>query len=195
MDDGTCNYIADTSEETGLSEDLRGYVTKTLSNVWSHNFKGDDTEPKDWGSTGYSYRGQRVSQRDIMRLVSHSALMTHLVFLRMLCSKTSILLYREIPELHRGINVQTQFSCIIPSAVSDEEQLAGLISNSATGFTPESFFENWAPCSLSMRRWSKEPWMKLRRQSRRSKFGSVDNISSDNSSYSIDSWLVASTAQ
>ena len=69
VDDGTCNYIADTNEETGLSEDLRGYVTKTLSNVWSHNFKGDDTEPKDWGSTGYSYRGQRVSQRDIMRLV------------------------------------------------------------------------------------------------------------------------------
>ena len=69
VDDGTCNYIADTNEETGMSEDLRGYVTKTLSNVWSHNFKGSDTEPKDWGSTGYSYRGQKVSQRDIMRLV------------------------------------------------------------------------------------------------------------------------------
>ncbi len=73
VDDGTCNYIADTSEETGLSEDLRGYMTKTLANVWSHNFKGDDTEPKDWGSTGYSYRGQKVSQRDIMRLVRDSS--------------------------------------------------------------------------------------------------------------------------
>ena len=37
--------------------------------------------------------------------------------------------------------------------------------------------------------------MKLRRQSRRSKFESVDNLPSENSSYSIDSWLVASTAQ
>lgn len=69
VDDGTCNYIADTPEETGLSEDLRGYMTNTLSRIWGHNFKGDETEPKDWASTGYSYRGQRVSQRDIMRLV------------------------------------------------------------------------------------------------------------------------------
>ena len=52
-----------------MTEDLRTYVTGTLARVWGNNFKGDDTEPKDWGNLGYSYRGQRVSQRDISRLV------------------------------------------------------------------------------------------------------------------------------
>ena len=134
VDDGTCNYIANTNEETGLSEDLRGYVTKTLSNVWSHNFKGDDTEPKDWGSTGYSYRGQRVSQRDIMRLVSYSALMTHPISQGMLCSKTSILLYRKSAEIHGGINFRHNLLAFTSSAVNDEEKLTGLISRSANGF-------------------------------------------------------------
>ena len=68
VDDGTCNYIAESSEETGLTEDLKSYVTKTVSRVWNNNFKGDSTEPSDYKSTGYSYSG-RVSQRDISRLV------------------------------------------------------------------------------------------------------------------------------
>ena len=74
IDDGTCNYVAETTEETGLTEDLQGYVGNMLSRVWGHNFKGDETEPKDWASTGYSYSGQRVSKRDISRLVRHSLL-------------------------------------------------------------------------------------------------------------------------
>ena len=69
VDDGTCNYIAESSEETGLTEDLKSYVTNTVSRVWNNNFKGDTTEPADYKSTGYSYSG-RVSQRDITRLVS-----------------------------------------------------------------------------------------------------------------------------
>lgn len=69
VDDGTCNYIADSTEETGMTEDLRSYMSNTVGRVFSSNFKGDSTEPKNWGSVGYSYRGQRVSQRDIMRLV------------------------------------------------------------------------------------------------------------------------------
>lgn len=73
VDDGTCNYIADTTEETGVTEDLRGYMTNTLAKIWSGNFKGDENEPKDWASTGYSYRGQKVSQRDISRLVGLSS--------------------------------------------------------------------------------------------------------------------------
>ena len=71
IDDGTCNYVSESTEETGLTEDLQGYVGNMLSRVWGHNFKGDETEPKDWASTGYSYSGQRVSKRDISRLVSH----------------------------------------------------------------------------------------------------------------------------
>ena len=69
VDDGTCNYIAE-AVETGLTDDLRGYISDTLARVCSNNFKGDDTEPKDWASMGYSYRGERVSQLDIMRLVT-----------------------------------------------------------------------------------------------------------------------------
>lgn len=70
VDSGLCNYIADEPQETGMSENLGGYMAQTVSRVFSNNFKGDATEP-DWGgNTGYSYRGQRVSQRDITRLVS-----------------------------------------------------------------------------------------------------------------------------
>lgn len=53
-----------------MTEDLRSYITGTLGSVFSNNFKGNSTEPKDWASMGYSYRGEPVSQRDIMRLVS-----------------------------------------------------------------------------------------------------------------------------
>lgn len=80
VDDGTCNYIAESSEETGLTEDLKSYVTNTVSRVWNNNFKGDTTEPADYKSTGYSYSG-RVSQRDITRLVSHTPFVKTFSFL------------------------------------------------------------------------------------------------------------------
>jgi hypothetical protein len=72
VDSGTCNYIPDDTQETGMSETLGSYMSQTISRAFSNNFKGDETEPKDWGgNTGYSYRGERVSQRDIMRLLDY----------------------------------------------------------------------------------------------------------------------------
>eukprot|EP00884_Botryococcus_braunii_P005403 jgi/Botrbrau1/14864/Bobra.0326s0010.1 len=72
VDSGTCTYVED-GEKALLSDDLKSYITSTLSKVFDSNpkVKGSTTEP-DWKDhTGYAYRGQPVSQRDISRLLHY----------------------------------------------------------------------------------------------------------------------------
>uniref|UniRef100_A0A1D2ADP7 Uncharacterized protein n=1 Tax=Auxenochlorella protothecoides TaxID=3075 RepID=A0A1D2ADP7_AUXPR len=67
QDDGSCIVAEDGPPAPEGGQELQGFISKTIANVFSGNFKGDDTEPSSYSGTGYSYRGR--SQRDIRRRV------------------------------------------------------------------------------------------------------------------------------
>ena len=67
-DSGTCTYLYEDPETGKKTEgDLRDFVTTTLGSLFGN--KGDSSGP-NWDGTGYAYSGDKVSQRDIERLVS-----------------------------------------------------------------------------------------------------------------------------
>lgn len=67
-DSGTCTYLYE-DPETGKKKEgeLRDFVTTTLGSLFGN--KSDNSGP-NWEGTGYAYSGDKVSQRDIERLVS-----------------------------------------------------------------------------------------------------------------------------
>ena len=67
-DSGTCTYLYEDPETGKKTEgELREFVTTTLGSLFGN--KSDRTGP-NWEGTGYAYSGDKVSQRDIERLVS-----------------------------------------------------------------------------------------------------------------------------
>lgn len=66
-DSGTCTYLYEDPETGKKTEgDLRDFVTTTLGSLFGN--KSDNKGP-NWEGTGYAYSGDKVSQRDIERLV------------------------------------------------------------------------------------------------------------------------------
>ncbi len=68
-DSGTCTYLYEDPETGKKTEgDLRDFVTTTVGSLFGGN--KSDTSGPNWEGTGYAYSGDKVSQRDIERLVS-----------------------------------------------------------------------------------------------------------------------------
>ncbi len=68
-DTGTCTYLYEDPETGKKTEgDLRDFVTTTVGSLFGGN--KSDTSGPNWEGTGYAYSGDKVSQRDIERLVS-----------------------------------------------------------------------------------------------------------------------------
>lgn len=51
--------------EAPKQSEVGDVVTNTIARVFGNNFKGDETEPKQWISGGYASRGRSRSQREL----------------------------------------------------------------------------------------------------------------------------------
>ena len=72
-DTGTCTYLYEDPETGKKTEgDLRNFVTTTVGSLFGNK---SDTSGPNWEGTGYAYSGDKVSQRDIERLVSVACLL------------------------------------------------------------------------------------------------------------------------
>ncbi|KAL0042647.1 hypothetical protein WJX79_006403 [Trebouxia sp. C0005] len=68
-DSGTCTYLYEDPETGKKTEgDLRDFVTTTVGSLFGN--KSDKSGP-NWEGTGYAYSGDKVSQRDIERLLRY----------------------------------------------------------------------------------------------------------------------------
>ena len=72
-DSGACTYLYEDPETGKKTEgDLRDFVTTTVGSLFGNK---SDTSGPNWEGTGYAYSGDKVSQRDIERLVSVACLL------------------------------------------------------------------------------------------------------------------------
>ncbi|KAL3144487.1 hypothetical protein ABBQ32_004227 [Trebouxia sp. C0010 RCD-2024] len=68
-DSGTCTYLYEDPQTGKKTEgELRDFVTTTLGSLFGN--KSDNSGP-NWEGTGYAYSGDKVSQRDIERLLRY----------------------------------------------------------------------------------------------------------------------------
>lgn len=71
VDDGTCEYIIQEPGKEQYTGTLGSYISDALGSVFGSNFSNSDkASAADFENTTFSYGGQKVSQRDIQRLLS-----------------------------------------------------------------------------------------------------------------------------
>lgn len=72
VDDGTCEFVFSDTNGKEFKGTIGSYITSALQSVMSGQLTNSDVEgtPANFDNTVFSYGGDKVSQRDIQRLLS-----------------------------------------------------------------------------------------------------------------------------
>jgi hypothetical protein len=71
VDDGTCEFVITDPDGKEYTGTLGDYISGALGSVFGSNFSNSDkATTADFDNTTFSYGGDKVSQRDIQRLLS-----------------------------------------------------------------------------------------------------------------------------
>jgi len=72
LEDGTCTYVFEPEGAEKYKGTVGGFISQTLASVWGSNFEhktDSDHKPANFENTTYTWGGDKVSQRDITRLL------------------------------------------------------------------------------------------------------------------------------